>query len=377
MPVEILAGLQERDRIDRAAVDADFVMEMAAGRTAGRAHQADDLAALHAGIVGDEDLREVAVARLDAAAMVDLDEVAVAALAAGMADDAVGGRVDRRADRAGDVDAGMHRRGAAERIRTDAEAGGEGDLSTGCIDGIEITVCSSMSSFFQVRKSARNWASALRPNPNRGAVVIVVHRLVGAAHAALHEALGREAEAAQMAGGLLVAGFAGDAGLAGERDLARLDSGGAARALRRRRRWSWRGGGELRIDRGAIGLAREHGEISAWRFSTRGGLELGGFLGGGDIGLHLRDLRAHLRNLRLGRALRAVTPLIAIAPTIACARHSPRTARSRRDAGEQRLGAAGDAETAQIAAVVENEIAGGEKIAEPLGQVRILDSSKR
>jgi hypothetical protein len=33
-------------------------------------------------------------------------------------------------------------------------------LSTGCIDGIEITVCSSASSFFQVRNSARNCASA-------------------------------------------------------------------------------------------------------------------------------------------------------------------------------------------------------------------------
>ena len=48
-----------------------------------------------------------------------------AALPTGVCDDAVGGSVDRRADRAGNIDAGMHRRGAAKRIGANAEIAGE------------------------------------------------------------------------------------------------------------------------------------------------------------------------------------------------------------------------------------------------------------
>ena len=44
----VLARLHEGDRVDGAAVDADLVMEVAAGRAAGRAHQADQLAAADA-----------------------------------------------------------------------------------------------------------------------------------------------------------------------------------------------------------------------------------------------------------------------------------------------------------------------------------------
>ena len=78
-------------------------MEVASGRASGGAHQADHVAALDPLAGGDERLGKVAVAGLDAVAVVELDEVAVAAaIPFGAADDAVGGGVDRGADRAGD-----------------------------------------------------------------------------------------------------------------------------------------------------------------------------------------------------------------------------------------------------------------------------------
>src|SRR3546814_17267086 len=58
---------------------------------------------------------------LDALAVVDLDQIAVAAGAPRALDDAVGGRIDRRADRAGNIDAGVHRRAAAAGIAAHPE----------------------------------------------------------------------------------------------------------------------------------------------------------------------------------------------------------------------------------------------------------------
>ena len=104
---QIVGRLHEGDRVDRAAVDPDFIVQVAAGRTAGRAHLADQLAARHALAGGDDDRRQVAVTGFDAAAMIDLDEIAVAAaVEAGGRDDAVGGRIDRRSERTGKIDAG-------------------------------------------------------------------------------------------------------------------------------------------------------------------------------------------------------------------------------------------------------------------------------
>src|SRR3546814_15340415 len=88
---------------------------MAARRTPGRSHQRHDLPALHALVGLDEDLGEVAVACLDALAVVDLDKIAVAAGAPRARDDAVGGRIDRRADRAGNNGGGENARAAAAR----------------------------------------------------------------------------------------------------------------------------------------------------------------------------------------------------------------------------------------------------------------------
>ena len=98
----------------------------------------------------------MAVAGGDAAAMVDLDQIAVAAaVPAGAKHGAVGGRVDRRAVRAGEVDAGVHRGAAVERIGADAEAAGERtSVLTGLSDGMAITPSCSWSSFFQLLNSA-------------------------------------------------------------------------------------------------------------------------------------------------------------------------------------------------------------------------------
>ena len=103
--LEVGGRLQEGDRVDRLAVDPDFVMEVASGRAAGRAHQADHVAALDALAGGDQRLGKVAVAGLDAVAVLELDEVAVAAaIIFGAADEAVGGGVDGGSDRSGEVD---------------------------------------------------------------------------------------------------------------------------------------------------------------------------------------------------------------------------------------------------------------------------------
>src|SRR3546814_4493662 len=43
---QIVGAGDEGDRVDRLAVDAHFIMQMAARRAAGRAHEADQLAAM-------------------------------------------------------------------------------------------------------------------------------------------------------------------------------------------------------------------------------------------------------------------------------------------------------------------------------------------
>src|SRR3546814_15384693 len=76
----------------------------------------------------------MAVAGLYAAAVAQLDEVAVAAaIILGAGHDAVGRGVDLGADRAGEIDAGMQGGAAAEGVGADAEAAGEG----GALDGLD------------------------------------------------------------------------------------------------------------------------------------------------------------------------------------------------------------------------------------------------
>ncbi|WBY08100.1 hypothetical protein PIB19_00620 [Sphingomonas sp. 7/4-4] len=170
-----------------------------------------------------------------------------------------------------------------------------------------------------------------------------------------------------MAGGLLVARLTGDAGLAGECDLALLDFAQRPEHLGGDGAGQRGDVGERGIERGGIGLARKHCRDQRLALLDARRLELGGFLRGGDFGLHLRDLRAHPGDLRFGRTRSRAHATDGnrtghrLRHAIAREQHG-----DRRDAGEQRLGAAGNAEATQIAAVVENKIAGGEKIAEPL-----------
>src|SRR5882757_8345071 len=65
-------GTQEFLRIDRFAVDAGFVMQMRAGRSAGRADGADHLSDLDGIADLDVDFRHVAVAGRQPVAVVDL-----------------------------------------------------------------------------------------------------------------------------------------------------------------------------------------------------------------------------------------------------------------------------------------------------------------
>jgi hypothetical protein len=121
----VLRGVEIRHRIHGAAVHPDLVMKVAAGRTAGRTHQADEVAAADALARFDEDLRKVAVAGLQRMAMFDLDIFAVAADPLGAADSAVGSGIDRRADWPGNVDAVVAGTTPGEGIAAVAEARGQ------------------------------------------------------------------------------------------------------------------------------------------------------------------------------------------------------------------------------------------------------------
>src|SRR3954463_10531961 len=143
-------------------------------------------------LAGADDVAgEVAVAGLDAVAVVDLDEVAVAAIVPlGAVDNAVGGRVDRSADRAGEIDSRVHGGAAPERIGADSEAGGEvdrlldrngrGNGDRPLLELLELLPAHEQSLEIGVCGAGRR------------------HRLVVAAHAAFDHPLGLEAETANL-----------------------------------------------------------------------------------------------------------------------------------------------------------------------------------
>ena len=105
--LEGTARLEVPHRVDRIAADPDLEVQVRAGRVARVAGVADDLALADALADRDRDPRLVAVARGDAAAVVDAGVVAVAAGPAGDRDGAAVGGAQRRALRDGDVDAGV------------------------------------------------------------------------------------------------------------------------------------------------------------------------------------------------------------------------------------------------------------------------------
>src|SRR5688500_11756145 len=102
-------GLQEGARIDRAVVDANLEMEVRAGRAAGVADQADYVAGVD--VLANPGLPRghVGVAGHHPVAMADLDDFSVIALGSHESNLALRRRMDRRADRAAEVEAGMHR----------------------------------------------------------------------------------------------------------------------------------------------------------------------------------------------------------------------------------------------------------------------------
>src|SRR5438067_10769189 len=88
--VDVL-GLGEGDaqvliRIDRCVVDTDFVVEVGTGAASAEPDITDGLAFVHALSGGDVEAGEMSVAGGDAVAVVDLDEMSVAAHVAGVSD---------------------------------------------------------------------------------------------------------------------------------------------------------------------------------------------------------------------------------------------------------------------------------------------------
>src|SRR6478735_5830610 len=109
-------GLQEGARIDRAVVDAHLEMKVRAGRAAGAADLADHVARGHlladAGAPGGH----VGVTGQHAVAVADFDDFTVTGLGSHEGNRTFGRGMDRGADRAAEVEPGVHRRAAVERV---------------------------------------------------------------------------------------------------------------------------------------------------------------------------------------------------------------------------------------------------------------------
>src|SRR5262249_49504184 len=115
-------GAEEFLGVDSLAIDTGLVVQVRAGRAAGRADLADDLADLHVLTDLDQDRREVAVARREAVAVIDLDHATVATRPSGRRHRAVRGDAHRIAGRRAEIEAGVHGGPAEERIGAHAKA---------------------------------------------------------------------------------------------------------------------------------------------------------------------------------------------------------------------------------------------------------------
>src|SRR5712671_2148754 len=111
-------------RIDETAVDQNFIMDVGAGRHAGRSDEADHLALSHplAGLHALGIGRHVAVGGLVAVVVLQADVFAVTAFPADLFDDAVAGGENRCAVGRGPVDASVHLDVAEDGMAASAEA---------------------------------------------------------------------------------------------------------------------------------------------------------------------------------------------------------------------------------------------------------------
>src|SRR5665213_998584 len=117
----ILTCLEEPRRIGGPAIDQNFVVQMGTGAAAGAAELANLLMRPDMLAPRDENTVEMGVARHHAVAMIDLDDAAIGALDAGEGDDAGTGAIDRRKIRSAEIQAGMERGAAVDRIAARAE----------------------------------------------------------------------------------------------------------------------------------------------------------------------------------------------------------------------------------------------------------------
>src|SRR5690348_5531930 len=104
-------------------------MDVGAGRPPGRSHPRDRLPALD--MLAQRHLGggQMAVARGDAVAVIDLDEPAIAAALADEADASRRGGEDRLAVATAKIEPGMEGRAPAERVAAHAEAAGAARLA--------------------------------------------------------------------------------------------------------------------------------------------------------------------------------------------------------------------------------------------------------
>src|SRR3954467_10125138 len=102
-------SLQVAHRVDHLAVDTHLEMEVRPEAVARAAHVADNAALRDGGAHPDPDRGLVPVSGGQPSAVIDDGEVAVAFHPACVDDGSRGGRVNRRAARGGNVDAGMER----------------------------------------------------------------------------------------------------------------------------------------------------------------------------------------------------------------------------------------------------------------------------
>ncbi len=108
-------------RVDGGVVVPDFEVQVRAGRTAGRADIANDVALVDVLARMNRDGRHVAVTGFPILVVGDAYPAAVTAPPFGVFDDTIAGGLDRRTDRRGEVDAGMHLHEAEDRVETHAE----------------------------------------------------------------------------------------------------------------------------------------------------------------------------------------------------------------------------------------------------------------